>query len=315
MPIRLESILNAHLPERDSPGVKRKRVAVAMANNPEVVGCIGRGIAASLAEFVLIGPAEDMRRTAGDAGVDISSAEIIEEANPVAASRLAAQMAGVGSVDVIMKGLVQTADFVRAVLDRAFGLLPAGALISHVAVADVAAHHKLLVITDAAITVQPTVDDKIELIRNAAQVARTIGVAVPKVACVAPVEKVSDKVPSTVAAALVTQRFSGATRPFDAVVDGPFGLDVAISAEAAAIKGIGGQVAGDADILLMPGIDAGNVLYKSISILAGGAVAGVVGGARVPIILTSRADSEESKYFSLLLALASAIVLPLKTRN
>ena len=306
MPTRLESILLGSLPDRGLPGARRRRIAVAMANNPEVIGCIGRGISAGLADFVLIGPAEEIRQTAGDAGVDILAAEIVEESDPVAASRRAVRMAGDGTADVIMKGLVQTADFVRAVLDKSFGLLPPNALISHVAVADVASYHKLLIITDAAITVQPTVDDKIELIRNATEIARSIGVATPKVACVAPVEKVSEKVPSTLDAALVTKRFSDEDRPFDAIVDGPFGLDVAISSEAAEIKGIGGPVAGDADILLVPGIDAGNVLYKSISILAGGAMAGVVGGARVPIILTSRADSEESKYHSLLLALASS---------
>jgi len=306
MPTRLESTLLGALPDRSSGSRKLSRVAVAMGNNPEVIGCIGRGISAGLADFVLIGPTEEIRRTAGDAGVDISSAEIVEETDPVGASRHAARMAGEGTADVIMKGLVQTADFVRAVLDRSFGLLPPDALISHIAVADVAAYHKLLIITDAAITVQPTVDDKIELIRNAAKIARSIGISTPKVACIAPVEKVSEKVPSTLDAALVTQRFSDKTRPFDAIVDGPFGLDVAISRDAAKIKGIGGSVAGDADIVLVPGIDAGNILYKSISILAGGALAGVVGGARVPIILTSRADSEESKFNSLLLALASS---------
>ncbi len=306
MATRLESILLGALPDKASSDEKRKRIAVAMGNNPEVIGCIGRAISAGLAEFVLIGPTEEICRTAKDAGVDISPAEIVDESNPVAASRQAARMAGDGSADVIMKGLVQTADFVRAVLDKSFGLLPADALISHVAVADVATYHKLLIITDAAIMVQPTVDDKVELIRNAAQIARSIGIALPKVACVAPVEKVSEKVPSTLDAAVITKLFSDDARPLDAIVDGPFGLDVAISSEAAAIKGIGGPVAGDADILLLPGIDAGNVLYKSITTLAGGAVAGVVAGARVPIILTSRADSEESKYHSLLLALASS---------
>jgi phosphate butyryltransferase len=306
MATRLETILREHLPAPDSSGAGQKRVAVAMGNNPEVIGCIGRGIAEGLAEFVLIGPADEMRRTADEAGVDIASTRIIQESDPVAASRQAARMAGSGEVHVIMKGLVQTADFVRAVLDKTVGLLPAGALISHVAVADVAAYHKLLIITDAAITVAPTVDEKIRLIENAARVARSIGIVRPKVACVAPAEKVSEKVPSTVDAAELTRRFGGADRPVDAIVDGPFGLDVAISAHAASTKGIGGDVAGDADIVLVPGIDAGNVLYKSITLLAHGAVSGIVGGARVPIILTSRADSEESKYYSLLLSLASA---------
>lgn len=302
---RLESALRRALAAR-APSAGRRRIAVAMANNPEVIGSIGRAMASGLAEFVLIGPGDSIRETARDARVDISAAEIVEEADPVTASRRAAEMAANGAVSVLMKGLVQTADFIRAILDKSFGLLAPDALISHVAVADVDTYHKLLMVTDAAITVQPTVGEKVELIRNAARIAAGIGVDRPKVACVAPVEKVSEKVPSTVEAAQVKQRFGGETPPVDAVVDGPFGLDVALSPEAAEIKGIGGTVAGDADIILVPGIDTGNVLYKSITILAGGAVAGVVSGARVPIVLTSRADSEESKFHSLLLALTSA---------
>ena len=302
---RLEEALMAAQPSAPDGG-KRPRVAVAMANNPEVIGSIGRGLRNGLADFLLVGPEVGIRETAEAAGVDISQATIVPEADPVEACARAAALAGEGSADVLMKGLVQTADFVRAVLDRKHGLLPPDALISHVAVAHVDRYHKLLVITDAAITVDPTVDEKVELIRNAVAIARSLGVATPKVACVAPVEKVSEKVPSTLDAALIAQRFQGESRPVDAIVDGPFGLDVATSLEAARIKGIESSVAGDADILLMPGLDAGNVLYKAISILAGGAIAGIVAGARVPIVLTSRSDSEENKYHSLLLALASA---------
>jgi phosphate butyryltransferase len=277
-----------------------------MANNPEVMGCIGRGMSERVAEFVLIGPKSAIEQTADESGVDISRATLIDESDPAAACSRAAAMAGEGTAGVLMKGLVQTADFVRAVLDRSHGLLPPESLIGHVAVTHVDRYHKLLVITDAAITVNPTVDEKVELICNAVRVAQSLGLKRPKVACVAPVEKVSEKVPSTLDAALVTQRFRDDTRPVDAVVDGPFGLDVALSAEAARIKGIDSPVAGDADILLLPGLDAGNVLYKAISILAGGTMAGIVAGTRVPIVLTSRSDSETNKYHSLLLAIASS---------
>jgi phosphate butyryltransferase len=175
-----------------------------------------------------------------------------------------------------------------------------------VAVVDPPRYHKLLVITDAAINVQPNVEEKLELVKNAVAVAERIGIPRPKVACIAPVEKVTEKVPSTVDAARLVELCSAGPEPVAAVVEGPFGLDVAISAEAAAVKGISGAVVGDADILLVPGIDAGNVLYKSISLLAGGTMSGMAAGALVPIVLTSRADTEESKYLSLLLALATA---------
>jgi phosphate butyryltransferase len=303
---RLEETLRAAGAGRSQPDGART-VAVAMANNPEVIGSIGRAIRDGVAHFVLVGPPDEIRATAGEASVDITSADLVDETDPVAACTRVAAMAGSGEAHVIMKGLVQTADFVRAVLDRSHGLLPKDALISHVAVCDVASYHKLLLITDAAITVNPTVDEKVELIRNAAAVAAGIGITAPKVACVAPVEKVSDKVPSTVDAALLTERFTGDTPPVPGVrVAGPFGLDVAISRTAASIKGISSPVAGDADVLLMPGLDAGNALYKAITVLAGGMMAGVVAGTRVPIVLTSRADSEETKYLSLLLALAMA---------
>lgn len=304
---RLEELLRGRVVSAapESPGAPRT-VAVAMANNPEVIGCIGRAIDEDLARFALIGPGEEIRRTADDAGVDISAAEILEEADPVAACRSAARLAADGRAHVVMKGLVQTADFVRAILDREFGLLPEGALISHVAVADVESYHKLLFITDAAINVAPGLEEKTELIRNACMIAGSVGIEMPKVACVAPAEKRSDKVASTVDAALIVERFSSSNPPANALVDGPFGLDVALSREAASIKGIESRVAGDADIVLMHGLDSGNVLYKSISVLAHGQMAGVVAGARVPVVLTSRADSEESKFLSLLLALVSA---------
>jgi phosphate butyryltransferase len=277
-----------------------------MANNPEVVGCIAAAIGQGLAEFVLIGPREEILRTADGSDADISTAQIVEASDGVAASREAARMAADGSVHVIMKGLVQTADFVRAILDKSFGLLPSGGLLSHVAALDVTAYHKTFYLTDAAITVTPDVDEKVTLIQNAVRIASSVGIKQPKVACIAPVEKVSDKVPSTTDAALVVERFRRGHGPVDALVDGPFGLDVAVSPDAARVKGVGGDVAGDADIILVPGIDAGNVLYKSVSLLAHGSVAGVVAGAKVPIVLTSRADSEQTKLSSVLLALASS---------
>lgn len=281
-----------------------RRVAVAMANNPEIISCIGEALSRGIAEFVLIGPPDEIGRCAEREGVDITAAAIESCDDGAAAAREAARLAANGSVHVLMKGLVQTADFVRAVLDRSFGLVPPGGLLSHVAALDLDTYHKTLYLTDAAITVAPSVEEKIQLVHNAARIVRSVDVESPKVACIAPVEKVSEKVPSTVDAAGVVSHFSDNSHGL--IVDGPFGFDVAISREAAEIKGISSTVAGDADIILVPGIDAGNVLYKTVSLLASGAVAGVVAGGRVPVVLTSRADSEETKFASLLLALASS---------
>jgi phosphate butyryltransferase len=295
---RLETTLREYLAGNRSG---RRCLAVPMATNAEVIGSISRVLSEDLADVVLLGPPEEIHEAAVETGADISSATIVDVAEPVDACRTAASMAAEGRVNALMKGLVQTADFVKAVLDRSFGLLPRGGLISHVAVVDVPRHHKLLLVTDAAINVSPGVQEAATLVRNAAVVAKSVGIDRPLVACVAPAEKVSDKVPSTGHSAALARLF--ADLDDGPVVEGPFGLDVAVSPEAAAIKGIGGEVPGRADIVLLPCLDAGNVLYKSLTVLAGASVAGVVAGAKVPIVLTSRADSEETKFLSILLSL------------
>ena len=278
-------------------------VAVAMANNPEVIGCIGTALARGVARFLLVGPAGETRDLACEHSVDIDGAEFLEESAPVAACRFVARLASEGRADVVMKGLVQTGDFMRALLDRSLGLVPPGGLLSHVALFDIPTYSQLLLLTDAAITTQPDEEQKIGLIRNALQVALALGLHPVRIALVAPVERISDKVPSTVDAGRVVERFR-ASLPTGCSIDGPFGLDVAVSSESARIKGIEGPVAGRANLLVLPGLDAANVLYKSLTCFCAAAVAGVVAGASIPVVLTSRADSESNKYLSLLLALS-----------
>ncbi len=290
--------------------VGRKRmIAVPMANNEEVIRCIATVNERELADFLLIGDRTAIERTAEHSGVALGNVTFVAAGGSAEACTHAAQLAAEGRADVLMKGLVQTAEFTRAILSREHHLLGPGALISHVAVFDIPRYHKTLLITDAAINVAPDAEQKIVLIANAVRVARSIGIMEPKIACVAPVEKVSQKVPSTVAADSIVRRFESGefTKMLGPVqMIGPVGLDVAISAEAAQIKGIGGPVAGNADILLMPNLEAANALYKSLTSFSDARVAGIVAGARVPVVLTSRADTEESKYLSVLLALAGA---------
>ena len=282
-------------------------VAVPMANNPEIIGCIREAIDAGTARFILIGPVDEVRRLAGDHRVDLSGARLVDEQDPVKACERAARMAASGEAQVLMKGLVQTSDFVRSILNRELGLTPRGGLVSHVTLCDVERYDRLFLFTDAAITTYPDATQKRLIVLNALACAQAVGIERPRVAMVAPTEKVSDKVISTREAADVVAGFAGDAR-LD--IDGPFGLDVAVSREAARTKGIGGSVAGNADILVMPNIDAGNVLYKSLTGFAGARTAGIVAGAAVPIVLTSRADSEESKLNSLRFALAAAVVRP-----
>jgi phosphate butyryltransferase len=274
-----------------------------MANNPEIVGCIARALELELARFILIGPVDEIQRTADESGVDIRDAAMAEESDAASACERAARMAASGQVDVLMKGLVQTADFVRAILDRELGLVRSGGLLSHVALCDVDGFDRLFLLTDAAITTYPDSTQKQTLVENAIACAFSLGIARPRVAMVAPVEKVSAKVPSTTDAAAVVSAFADYAR---LEIDGPFGLDVAISAEAAAVKGIRSPVAGHADVLVLPNIDAGNVLYKSLTGFARARIAGIVAGATVPVVLTSRADTEQSKLDSLRFALVVA---------
>ncbi len=306
---RLEAVLQSRLSCGSPIGpvassVRRPpTVVVAGADSDEIIGCIGSTLALGIARFILVGRVDQTHELADRAGVDLSACDFEKIASREDASAAAARIAAAGDADVIMKGQVQTSDFIRAILSRDHGLLDNGGLISHVSLFDVPGYHKLLMLTDAAITIAPDVEQKLALIANAMPVAAAIGLRKPKVACIAPVERVTEKVRSTVDAAEVVRRVN-ADGSLGILIDGPFGLDVAVSRDAARIKKIDGDVAGDADLLLMPNLDAGNAVYKSLSFLAAAAVSGIVVGARIPVVLTSRADSEATKFASVRLAIA-----------
>ena len=278
-------------------------VAVPMAISREIIHCIRDAIEAGLARFVLIGPAEETRRLACEHELDLSAATLVDQTDGATACLVAADMAAAGTVQVLMKGLVQTSDFVRSILGRARGLAPPGGLLSHVALCDVPGYDRMLFLTDAGITTYPDAGQKRLIVLNAIGCATALGIERPRVAMVAPVEKVSEKVPSTGEAAAVVAGFAGDDR---LEIDGPFGLDVAISRDAARTKGIEGRVAGRADVLVMPNIDAANALYKSLTGFAHARMAGIIAGATVPIVLTSRSDGEENRLNSLRFALVAA---------
>ncbi|HUX14248.1 MAG TPA: phosphate acyltransferase [Spirochaetia bacterium] len=293
----------------DGPRSARRVIAVPMAENEEIIRCIAEASDQMIADFILIGDREKIEKTAAACGVSIGTAEFIPETDPIAACAKAAELASSGKADILMKGLVQTSDFTRAILNHQYRLIDEQRLISHVAVFEIPAYHKILIVTDAAINVAPGLEQKIVLVQNAVWVARSLGISRPNIACVAPSEKVSPKIQSTVdAAEIVRRNEEGALveQLGDVEIAGPFGFDVAVSTEAAEIKCVASPVAGNADILLLPNLEAGNVLYKSLTLFGGAKVAGIVAGARVPVVLTSRADSEQSKLLSVLLAVAGA---------
>ncbi len=279
----------------------RKRVAVAAAHEPSALEAALDARTEGIAEPILIGDLDAIRSIARELGADLTGVRMIEEKDYARAAAAAVALVRSGEADILMKGVLDTSILLKAALNKETGL-NSGRLTSHVAVIESPHYHKLFIVTDAAINIAPDVQGKIDIIANAVQVSRSLGVERPKVALLAAVEKVNaDRMPCTVDAAIITQmNRRGQVR--DCVVDGPLALDNAISAESARIKHIVSDVAGDADILVAPDIEAGNVLYKALLDLGGARGAGIVAGAARPIVLTSRADSRETKLASIALA-------------
>lgn len=279
-----------------------RRVAVPMARDPDIIGCIGEAMQRGLATFILVGNRDHIVQLGQENGVDVSAAEFIYQADDGVACNLCAQLVRDGKADILMKGVVSTTTFSKAFLNKELALVPPGQLVSHVALFEVPSYHKLLIITDAGLNIAPGLDAKKAIIRNAVDFAIRIGIERPKVACVAANEKVNSAMPSTMDGAEL-RRLGAAGFFAPAIVDGPFGLDVAVSKKAAQIKSVAGEVAGDADILLMPGIDAANATYKTLTQFADCLVASIIAGAKCPIVVTSRSDNEQVKLMSLGMAI------------
>lgn len=277
-----------------------KRLSVAVAADKEVLSAVKSAKDLNIAEPVLVGDKSKIEEISKEIDFDLSGVEIIEEKDGLLASRKATELVSSGKADILMKGLIDTSVIMKQVLDKEIGLR-AGKVISHVAVFDVSTYHKLLFVTDAAMNISPDLNQKKEIITNTVELAHSMGIDVPKVAVIAAKEKVSPKMEATVhAQELAELNKKGEIN--GCLVDGPFALDNAISKKAAEIKGIKSEVAGDADILLMPFIEAGNVLYKSLTFLAESKNAGIILGAKAPIVLTSRSDTDEAKLYSIVLA-------------
>jgi phosphate butyryltransferase len=283
----------------------KPRIAVAAAQDDEVLLAVDAARKAGLCEAVLIRDRPSIEKIADETGIDLANYEVVHEAAPAKAASSAVAHVRSGEAAFVMKGLLDTSVVLKAALNKESGL-HAGRLVSHVGVVESPHYHKLFLVTDAAINIAPTLNEKIDIIRNAVDCAKAIGIDLPKVALLAAVEKVNpEKMPCTADAAVLTQ-MNRRGQIAGCVVDGPLALDNAISAEAARIKKIDSPVAGDADILVAPDIEAGNILYKTLLDLGGAKGAGLVMGAAAPIVLTSRADSAETKLASIALAVLVA---------
>lgn len=279
----------------------KKRVAVAAAHEESALEAVFDAAGHGLIDPILIGDLDKIRQIAADLGAELTGYRLIDEKDFAKAAAQAVALVRAGEADMLMKGVLDTSILLKAALNKEAGL-NAGRLTSHVAVMEVPTYHKLLIVTDAAINIAPDIPGKLDIIANAVQVAKSLGVAEPKVALLAAVEKVNwDKMPCTADAAVITQ-MNRRGQVKGCLIDGPLALDNAISAESAKIKKIVSDVAGDADVLVAPDIEAGNILYKCLLDLGQAKGAGIVVGASKPIVLTSRADSAETKLASIALA-------------
>ncbi|MBS4215740.1 MULTISPECIES: phosphate butyryltransferase [Neobacillus] len=283
-----------------------KTVAVAAAEDEEVIEAVLDALNRNLAHFLLFGDQEKIKPILQLKGIDANSENrltIIHTASLAEAADFAVKAVSSKEAHVLMKGNLPTNIILKSVLNKEFGLRT-GNVLSHTAVFEVPGFERFIIVTDAAMNIAPDLQQKVQITNNAVSLAKAIGIETPKIAPIAAVEEVNPAMQATLdAAALTMMNRRGQIK--GCLIDGPLALDNAISALAAEHKGIQSEVAGEADILLVPAIEVGNALYKSLIYFANAKVGAVISGAKAPIVLTSRADSAESKLYSLALALCS----------
>lgn len=278
--------------------------AVAHACDESALRAALEAAVEGMIEPILVGPIERMRAAAAAAGLDLHGLRLVDAAHSVEAAEKAVALVRGGEAAVLMKGSLHTDELLGAVVKRETGLRTARRL-SHAFFMDVPTYHKPLIVTDAAINIAPTLAEKADICRNAIELAHALGIARPKVAILSAVENINEKILSTMEAASLC-KMADRGQITGALLDGPLAMDNAISREAAMVKGIASEVAGDADILLVPDLVSGNILAKQLTFMANADAAGIVLGARVPIVLTSRADSVRARLTSCALAILLA---------
>lgn len=279
---------------------KIKKLAVAVAQDRHVLEAIKDADEQGIAQAILVGDRIKIAAIAEQLYMDLTRFELVDEADSNKAALKAVELAVLGKADMVMKGLIDTASFLRAVLNKENGLRT-GKLMSHVAVFEINNFDRLIFLTDGAFNMYPELKDKIDIVNNAVVVAKAVGVENPKVAPVCAVEVVNPSMKATVDAAILS-KMNDRGQIKGCIIDGPLALDNALSEEAAAHKGVKGPVAGKADILLVPNIEAGNIMYKTLTYTSNCKNGGLLVGTSAPVVLTSRNDSHESKLYSIALA-------------
>ncbi|NLJ59222.1 MAG: bifunctional enoyl-CoA hydratase/phosphate acetyltransferase [Tissierellia bacterium] len=281
----------------------KKRVAIAAAQDEHTLEAVFKAYSDQLVEPVLIGDRNKIIEIINKLNIEFNIDDIVDAENDLQSAEKAVEMIRENKADFIMKGKLQTADLMKAVVHKEKGLRT-GNVISHLAILELPSYHKLLAITDGGMMLYPTLDEKKQILENAVDIYRAMGYQCPKVAVLAAVETVNPKMPEAVDGdALKKMNQSGEIK--DCIVEGPISVDLTFNKESAKVKGYDSPVTGDADILLVPNLATGNIVSKALLELANGIMAGLVVGAKVPIVLTSRGARTEEKYLSLVLAASS----------
>jgi phosphate butyryltransferase len=283
---------------------KPRKMILAASEDAHSLSAVIEAARQEIVRPILVGDKERTQGIAEILGLDISKFELVQANGPVDAAVKSVKMAHDGKADVLMKGKVGTSDMLHAVLNKEYGLRT-GNLLSHFAYFEVETYHKLIAVTDVAMNIAPNLSEKIAILNNAVRILNNLGIERPKVAVLGAVEKVNTDMNATLDAALLS-KMNQRDQILNCIVDGPLAFDNAVSLESAKHKEIKSEVAGDTDLLLMPDIEVGNVLYKTLVFFARAKVASMIVGATVPIVLTSRSDSEQAKFDSILLAAVAA---------
>lgn len=284
----------------------KKKAVLAAAHDADALASVVAAKRAGILEAILVGKEDKIKLLLADLNENSSDWEIIEEEDDAKAAKIAAHMVADKKVDMPMKGLLQTAAFLKAVLDKNLGLITEDGLISQATIFHYPQENRMMLVSDCAINVAPDYSKKLKIIKNAVALSHKLGIEIPKVAVIAPLEQINPDIPATIEAAMLTMTNSRGQLK-GCVVDGPLGFDNAVSLEAARHKGIKSEVAGFADVLIMPDLASGNILDKSLRYFAGFKTAGVVAGAKVPLIMTSRSDSAENKLNSIVMSVLQSM--------
>jgi phosphate butyryltransferase len=277
---------------------KNRMISVAVAQDLDVLEALEKAQKSNLADAILVGDQKKIEKLAKDNKIKLSDFDLLDITDENEAVKRAVNLLREGKADILMKGLCSTATLMKNVLDKENGLRQSG-LLSHLAIFEISSYHKLILMSDAALNIAPTLEEKIGITENAITTAHRLGIEKPKVAMITAVEKINPgKMPATTDAAIIS-KMADRGQIKGALVDGPLAVDNAFSTKSCEVKGIISEVGGDADIAIVPEIESGNIFYKLMSYLAGAKSAGIIIGAKVPIVLTSRSDSDETKFLSI----------------